>query len=83
MSGHGHAAIGAVKRYALFAADSHYPLGGWYDFVDSFDELDAAKSLGDDLVAVKMRPGPYTTPYCQRDFYHVIDLQTGAEVASG
>lgn len=26
-----------MKRYLLFAGDTYYPNGGWYDYLGSFD----------------------------------------------
>lgn len=40
-----------MKRYLLFAGPGYYPLGGWDDFIGSFDsEAEAIKyALGDHL----------------------------------
>lgn len=32
------------KRYALFSFPRYYPCGGWGDFVEAFESVDAAKS---------------------------------------
>lgn len=35
-----------MKRYLLFAGRRYYPVGGWGDFIDSFDtEEDAAEHV--------------------------------------
>lgn len=31
-----------MKRFALFAYDTYYPTGGWNDFVDWFESVEAA-----------------------------------------
>ena len=36
-----------MKRYMLFHGDRYYPLGGWDDFVGSYDSIDDAKSALD------------------------------------
>ena len=28
-----------MKKYLLFGGDNYYPSGGWYDFVEDFEEL--------------------------------------------
>lgn len=33
-----------MKRYLVFAGDDYYPSGGWNDFRDDFDDIDAAKT---------------------------------------
>ncbi len=34
-----------LKRYLLFAYQDYYPSGGWDDFKDSFDILEAANKV--------------------------------------
>lgn len=34
------------KKYMLFAGDHYYPIGGWNDFVDSFDSIEDAIERG-------------------------------------
>lgn len=37
------------KRFLLFQGDVYYPAGGWDDFKESFDHLDAAVAKGKEL----------------------------------
>ena len=56
-----------LKRYALFAGEYYYPSGGWHDFCDSFDDVDAAlKHLRENVTF--------------KTWWHVVDLQTGEQV---
>ena len=58
--------------FALFAGDTYYPGGGWYDLVGTYDSLAAAQSA-----AAHGWPDRYeenaVNPY---DWYHIIDLTT-------
>jgi hypothetical protein len=56
-----------MKRYLLFATVWYYPAGGWGDFQAAFDTIEEAKAAA---------PG-------WADSFHVIDKETGEEVASG
>lgn len=56
----------ALKRYLLFAGDHYYPKGGWDDFRDSFDTIEAAMNAGEALL--KAAPG------C--DWAHILDTET-------
>ncbi|KYK44529.1 hypothetical protein A1D31_14110 [Bradyrhizobium liaoningense] len=58
-----------MKRYAVFAGDNHYPVGGWNDFKGSFATKAEAIAF-----AEKERH--------EYSWAHVIDLQTGEEVFS-
>jgi hypothetical protein len=51
-----------MKRYALFAGDTYYPSGGWYDFRGSFDSFEEA------LAASKEQ---------DYDWYHIVNLNFG------
>ncbi len=54
-----------MKRYLLFAGDSYYPEGGWFDFKGDFDTVvDAIKSIA-------LR---------DYDWYHVVDSTTQKRV---
>lgn len=53
-----------MKRFLLFAYDSHYPAGGWGDFMGSFDTLDEARAA-------------YSKPERRPDWCQVVDGQTG------
>lgn len=55
----------AVKRYIVFAGDCYYPLGGWKDLLDSFDDKGEAIASAD----ADLNPG-YT-------WAQVVDLHTG------
>lgn len=59
-----------LKRYLVFAGDTHYPGGGWDDFVVSHDALDEAVTA-----AKATRDG-------RNGWWHVVDVETGEEVAS-
>lgn len=50
-----------MKRYLLFAGESYYPVGGWKDFVDSYDTIEEAVSYG----------------RAAGDWWHVVDSATG------
>ena len=57
-------------RYALFANESHYPWGGWYDLVGIFPSMDDAK----DRWFEGFDPGEeYNRDY---DWGHIVDLTT-------
>ena|SRR5262245_283771 len=56
-----------MKRFLLFASADYYPDGGWKDFVDSFDDLAAAKAAGDN-------------PSQLRDWWHIVDSKKGTIV---
>ncbi len=36
------------EKYLLFAGYEYYPMGGWSDFIDEFDSLEAAKIIADE-----------------------------------
>lgn len=57
-----------MKRYLLFAYWTYYPRGGWLDFVGSFDTQEEAESAA---LANK------------KSHWHIIDANTGEEVAEG
>ena len=59
-----------IRRYLLFAGDRYYPAGGWNDFVDSFDTKEEALERAWEALS-----GMF-------DWYHIIDHETGEEVAS-
>jgi hypothetical protein len=67
----------ALKRYALFAGDDCYPLGGFADYQGSFDALQPA------MAHWPLKNGE-TNPYSKGVFgwRHIIDLQTGVCVFS-
>jgi hypothetical protein len=56
-----------LKRFLLFAGVAYYPMGGWEDFIDSFDTLEEAVACG------KLRQQ-------RREWWHVVDLEKGEVV---
>ena len=59
-----------LKRFLLFANITYYAHGGWNDFIDSFDTIDAATK--------------HALGYVDRrnlDWWHVVDITTGQKVA--
>lgn len=58
-----------VKRFVLFAGrDYDHTAGGWREYVGDYDHLHEARGVG---IASRM------------DWWNVIDLETGEEVANG
>jgi hypothetical protein len=57
-----------MKRFLLFAFDSHYPRGGWDDFRDSYDTKEEAVEA-----VAKMK--------CE--WWQVVDSEAGDIVCSG
>ena len=53
-----------MKRFLLFAGDVFYPEGGWCDFDDDFDSLEAARVKLDE----RMSSG-------QAGWAHIYDLE--------
>ena len=58
----------ALRRYAAFACERYYPLGGWGDFVGSWDDLEEARKAAHAA----------RTESC-----HVVDLTSGEVVYEG
>lgn len=56
-----------MKRFLLFEFNDYYPIGGWNDFVGSFDSIEEAKA---------------STPKGAENV-QIVDAQSGVEVASG
>lgn len=61
-----------AKKFWLFAGPRYYPLGGWLDFVNSYDSLAEAEA--------------YVTAYLDYNednwhWWHVVNAETG-EVAA-
>jgi hypothetical protein len=54
-----------MKQYLVFVFDQFYPLGGWDDFVGSYDSIEEARRA-----ALKR----------QIDVYQIVDGQTGIKV---
>lgn len=54
-----------MKKFLLFSGDNHYPMGGWRDFLGSFDTKEEA------VAAVPLL----------NDWYQVVDLEAGKIVA--
>jgi len=57
--------------FLLFAGDDYYPCGGWNDYRGTFTNQKDAVAKGKELVN-----GNY-------DWWHVVDLDTSAEVEWG
>jgi hypothetical protein len=51
-----------MKRFWLFAGDGYYPLGGFDDFIESFDTFEQAM---------------FFARGCNRDWWHIVDRDTG------
>ncbi len=56
-----------IHRYLLFGGYTHYPEGGWYDLLASFEELTSATECAASR---------------DEDWWHVIDAESGERVAS-
>jgi hypothetical protein len=52
-----------TKRYLLFYGRQYYPLGGWEDFITSFDEVSDALT--------------YLGTHSNFDWFQVVDADTG------
>lgn len=63
--------VPSIARFAVFYFPDHYPIGGWGDFIGSFETVEAAF-----VEASKRMSEPY-------DNTQVIDLQTGKEIQGG
>ncbi len=55
-----------LKRYLVFGHATYYPEGGWSDFKGSFDSLEEADALAEQLD---------NDPYVGNS--HVVDTHTG------
>lgn len=64
-----------VERFVLFVGAVYYPCGGWGDFESSHATAEAAELNG-----YKVCNDPSGI---QNDWFQVIDLHTGKEVAHG
>ena len=53
-----------MKRYLVFAGDTHYPEGCWHDLAGDADTLDEAKVL-------------ISEPKFERKWRQIIDTTTG------
>lgn len=60
-----------MKRFLAFAGDYYYAMGGWGDFIGSFDSLDDAKAA-----CVARKPESPSGHWGS-----VVDSETEAEVA--
>ena len=59
-----------MERYALFCGMNYYPSGGWGDFEQSFGSVEESE---DYILNMSSKP----------DWWQIIDLTTGKEVAQG
>lgn len=58
-----------MKRFYLFAWNSHENAGGWNDFVDSFDTAEQAKKYYETAQNGNFK--------ISRDMSDIVDTQTG------
>jgi len=56
-----------MKRYAIFCGDNYYPLGGFDDYVNSYDTMEEALQF-----AVRLDYG---------DWWHIVDIDKSTIVA--
>lgn len=63
--------VGWAKRYLVFVARSASPRGGWDDFFDSFDTVDAARAGA----AQGARGFSRKTDTDEEIFYQIIDTK--------
>lgn len=60
-----------MKRFLTFRGQNYYPGGGWSDFAGDADSLEEA---------IKIAKRPHAQNWAI-DWWHVIDSETGEEVA--
>lgn len=65
-------------KYALFAGDQYYPLGGIFDFRGFYDTVEKAAAAGSHGSADVH--GYFVHEY---DWYHVVDMSTMEIVSRG
>lgn len=65
-----------LKRYALFGGLTYYPVGGWDDFVASFDTPEEAEKL----VMATNRKDRQDGRVRTYEWHQVVDLTTGSLV---
>ena len=53
-----------MNRYLLFSGSAYYPSGGWGDFTEASNDLNALLLRADNLIVD------------DRDWYQVVDIQT-------
>ncbi len=73
-----------MNRYAVFAGDFYYPVGGWSDFHSSWERAEEAIGEADKLIATTeatLSTG-YTYLHSDEDWVQVVDLETGSIVYS-
>ena len=61
--------MASLKRYLLFSGTAKAPVGGWGDYVNSFDTLPEAIAAG------------HATYLAGGAWWHVIDSASGDQVA--
>jgi hypothetical protein len=61
-----------MKRYLLFFGDFYYPVGGWGDFQESFDDLPGAI-----IYLVSNHKNPKYNNIYNFDWWHIFDFVTG------
>lgn len=62
-----------VQRYVVFGGPFHDQKGGWDDFLDSFTDLVAANTFAEE----------WERSDDSNNWWQIIDLTTGKEVARG
>lgn len=60
--------VRTMKRFLLFVGRQYYPVGGWDDFVGSYDTL---KEAEDALLGVR------------KDWWQIVDGEKGEQIATG
>lgn len=76
---------GPVRRFALFANKTYYAAGGGHDLRGSFEDLQDAARYAADCVEYETSATRRAASHDSRpwDWWHVLDLHTGAVVARG
>lgn len=69
-----------MKRFLLFAGDTYYPIGGWDDHVESFDNIEEAVARASEMLASTDAPKTSRWWNYNHDWAHVVDLEAGAVV---
>ena len=73
-----------IKRYILFVYDRYYAIGGWSDYVDSFNNIDEAKKSIRCIVKHRNANGDLLPIFIYNGIgyscYQLIDLHKGENV---
>lgn len=74
-----------MNRYLLFGGDTYYPLGGWDDFIESYETVDEAEEealreeSNEERREIILR---YADSCVLLDWSHIIDKRNGNKVRS-